>query len=231
MKMMVKVFACAVCTCLLGLTLLACGQSDRPPSEGSGSSSVDPFIYTSEAEGEYATGIHHATVQVKGYPAFTIELDANAAPVTVANFCDLANRGYYDGLTFYRIEKDLIMQGGTLGNNPKGKDETLTPIIGEFQVNSVDNPLADAFKRGYVAMLRSDNLNSATSTFFITLGEPDQVAIRLSGKYAAFGIIDEQDMQTVDQIAADHIQYVDGDMESITDESHMPIIESIKITD
>ena len=230
MKMMVKVFACAVCTCLLGLTLMACGQSDRPPSEGSGSSSVDPFIYTSEAEGEYATGIHHAIVQVKGYPAFTIELDANAAPVTVANFCDLANRGYYDGLTFYRIEEDIIL-GGTTGNDFTARDPALTPIVGEFQVNGVNNPLSDSFKRGYVGMMHTDNLNSATSTFFITLVGPDKIAIRLSGRYAAFGIIDDQDMEVVDQIATDYAQYAEGDMGIIEDEANMPIIESIEIVD
>ena len=60
----------------------------------------------------YATGIHHATIEVKNYGTIKLELDASVAPITVANFAKLVNEGFYNGLTFHRIMDGFMIQGG-----------------------------------------------------------------------------------------------------------------------
>ena len=186
----------------------------------------------STAEGAYATGTHHATVEVTGYDAFTITLDADAAPVTVSNFCDLANQGFYNGKTFYRFVQDFCMQGGSTGNSASIVDDGITPIVGEFSANGKTNALADDFKKGTVAMARSSDKDSATSTFFVTLGSDSSTAQALNGKYAAFGTIDEADMAVVDKIVADYLPSVDDSQSgSISDETKQAPITNISIID
>ena len=175
--------------------------------------------------------MHHAVVKVEGYDPFTIELYADYAPVTVANFCDLAQSGYYDGLKFYRIVEGFCLQGGTKGNSSAGNDATLPPIIGEFYENDVDNPLADEFRRGTVAMAHTGVYNSAKTTFFITLATTENVSQSLDGQYAAFGQIDDAGMQTVDAIVKDYLKYATGEMGAINNPKDMPVIEYITIQD
>ena len=215
------------------------GSSGSGSGSGSGGATDVPettFVegksgYYEAAEGYYASGTHHATVTVKGYDPFVIELDADAAPVTVANFCTLANEGYYDGLTFYRIVEGFCLQGGTLGNSTTGHDRTLTPIVGEFSGNGIANPLADSFKKGVVAMARTQDLNSGSSTFFITLGSGSSIERSLNRLYAAFGTIDNAGMAIVDKIVAENVKYATGDRGVIPNEADMPLIESIVIDD
>ena len=57
-------------------------------------------------------GIHHAEIEIEGYGTVSVELDGDTAPVTVQNFMDLANEGFYDGLTFHRIIDGFMIQGG-----------------------------------------------------------------------------------------------------------------------
>lgn len=221
--------------------LAACGGSSSSSSSSSASSvssstsssasSKASAKYTTQAEGEYATGIHHATVKVIGYDEFVITLNADSAPVTVANFCKLANDGYYNDLALYRIVEGFCLQGGSKGDSAAGSDPSITPIVGEFSENGVANPLADEFKKGTVAMARTQDPNSAASTFFITLATNEGVSESLDGKYAAFGTIDDAGMQTVDAIVTDHAVYASGNMGAINDPNKMPRIESITITD
>ena len=225
MKKSVRIFALAVLCALLCCLLAACGATS------SASKNADPNTVTTKASGEYATGTHHAVVKVEGYDPFTIELYADYAPVTVANFCDLAQSGYYDGLKFYRIVEGFCLQGGTKGNSSAGNDETLPPIIGEFYENDVDNPLADEFRRGTVAMARTGVYNSAKTTFFITLATTENVSQSLDGQYAAFGQIDDAGMQTVDAIVKDYLKYATGEMGAINNPKDMPVIEYITIQD
>lgn len=215
--------ACALCACLLA----ACGSSTSSSSSGSAKTST----VKNAATGKYASGKHHAVVSVEGFDPFTIELDADSAPVSVSNFCELAEDGYYNGLRFYRIVEGFCLQGGTKGNSASSVNETLTPILGEFSLNKVENPLADDFKRGTVAMARSGEYNSATSTFFITLATSENVAASLDGQYAAFGTIDDAGMGVVDQIVNEYLKYATGDMGAIPNPQDMPIIQSITIED
>ncbi len=225
MKKLARVFACAGLCALLCCALAACGSSSDA------SKNTDPNTVTTKASGKYATGTHHAVVKVEGFDPFTIELYADSAPVTVANFCNLAESGYYDGLKFYRIVEGFCLQGGTKGNSSAGNDATLPPIIGEFYENDVDNPLADDFKRGTVAMARTGIYNSAKTTFFITLASTENVELSLNGQYAAFGQIDDAGMQTVDAIVNAYLKYATGDMGAINNPKNMPTIEYISIED
>ena len=231
----VCVFVLAACT---ALALAACGSSSTSSSASTSASSASSSKsssaaanYTTQAEGEYASGTHHATVKVAGYDEFVITLDANSAPVSVANFCKLAQEGYYNGLAFYRIVEGFCLQGGTKGDTASGSDLNIKPIIGEFSGNGVNNPLADSFKKGTVAMARTNNPNSATSTFFITLASSENVSKSLDGLYAAFGTIDEAGMQTVDAIVSAYVANAADAMGVISDPDKMPRIESITITD
>ena len=92
-----------------------------------------------------------------------LELDASAAPITVANFEKLVKEGFYDGLIFHRVIKGFMIQGGDpMGTGFGGSKET---IKGEFAANGVNNPIAH--KRGVISMARSQDFNSASSQFFI----------------------------------------------------------------
>lgn len=208
------------------------GAAENTSSSASSASSSSAASVEPSTEASY-TGIHHALLEVEGYDPITIELDADAAPITVTNFANLVNDGYYNGLAFYRIQDGFVMQGGTEGNTASGKDDALTPIVGEFSSNGYDNTLADNFGYGTVAMARTSIPDSATSTFFITLDDNETVGAALDGAYAAFGTIDESGMQTIQQIVADHLANVDPEdaMGIIADESGMPIIKSITWVD
>ena len=110
------------------------------------------------------TGKHTVEIEMEGYDgAIVLELDADAAPITVENFIKLAESGFYDGLTFHRILPGIMMQGGDpLGTGYGGSDET---IKGEFQLNGVDNDLSHT--RGAISMARANDYDSASSQFFI----------------------------------------------------------------
>ena len=111
------------------------------------------------------------------------ELDADVAPVTVANFAKLAGEGFYDGLTFHRIIEGFMVQGGDPnGNGTGGSDEK---IVGEFSDNGHPNSISHV--RGTISMARSQAYNSASSQFFIMQADTPS----LDGQYAAFGHVTE----------------------------------------
>ncbi len=121
-----------------------------------------------------------------------VELDEKNAPITCANFRKLVNEGFYDGLTFHRIIRGFMIQGGDpLGNGTGGSTEH---IPGEFTSNGYPNHLKHT--RGVISMARAMNPDSASSQFFIM----HQDAPHLDGQYAAFGRVIEG-MDVVDQIA------------------------------
>lgn len=122
-----------------------------------------------------------------------LELDAKAAPITVANFEKLVKEGFYDGLIFHRVISGFMIQGGDpMGTGYGGSKET---IKGEFRANGVDNPISH--KRGAISMARSQMPNSASSQFFIM----HQDGEFLDGNYAAFGHVVEG-IEVVDEIAS-----------------------------
>lgn len=169
--------------------------------------------------GSGESGKHHVAITVRDYGTITVELDADAAPITVQNFLDLADSGFYDGLTFHRIIEGFMIQGGDPeGTGMGGSDKT---IKGEFSANGVENPLSHT--RGAISMARSSAMDSASSQFFIVQKD----STFLDGQYACFGYVTDG-MDVVDAIAAD-AQPTDGNGTIPADQQ--PVIESVKVLD
>lgn len=167
----------------------------------------------------YSTGKHHAEIVVKNYGTIVLELDADVAPITVENFANLVNEGFYNGLTFHRIISGFMIQGGDpLGNGTGGSSKT---IKGEFASNGVKNSISHV--RGTISMARSSMPNSASSQFFIV----HQDSTFLDGQYAAFGTV-TSGMEVVDKICADTA--VEDDNGTVA-KNNQPVIEKITIID
>ena len=133
---------------------------------------------TSENE-ELLTGLHHVTIDVQDYGTISLELDADTAPISVTNFINLANEGFYDGLTFHRIISGFMIQGGDPNGNGTGGSEKT--IKGEFSANGVENDISHV--RGVISMARANDPDSGSSQFFIV----HEDSTFLDGQYAAFG--------------------------------------------
>ena len=173
----------------------------------------------SEENNMYSTGKHHAEIVVKNYGTIVLELDADVAPITVENFANLVNEGFYNGLTFHRIISGFMIQGGDpLGNGTGGSSKT---IKGEFASNGVKNSISHV--RGTISMARSSMPNSASSQFFIVHKD----STFLDGQYAAFGTV-TSGMEVVDKICADTA--VEDDNGTVA-KNNQPVIEKITIID
>ena len=167
----------------------------------------------------YSTGKHHAEIVVKNYGTIALELDADVAPITVENFANLVNEGFYNGLTFHRIISGFMIQGGDpLGNGTGGSSKT---IKGEFASNGVKNSISHV--RGTISMARSSMPNSASSQFFIVHKD----STFLDGQYAAFGTV-TSGMEVVDKICADTA--VEDDNGTVA-KNNQPVIEKITMID
>ncbi|MDR0979212.1 MAG: peptidylprolyl isomerase [Lachnospiraceae bacterium] len=128
-------------------------------------------------------------MELENLGVVTIELYPEYAPNTVANFIDLINQGYYNGLTFHRAVQGFMVQGGDKEGTGSGKVEET--IEGEFRRNGfTQNTLKH--ERGVISMARSDyssiglvaeGYDSAFSQFFIMVANTSS----LNGSYAAFG--------------------------------------------
>lgn len=164
-------------------------------------------------------GTHHAEITIKDMGTITVELDGDAAPITVQNFMDLAESGFYDGLTFHRIINGFMMQGGDPnGDGTGGSEQT---IKGEFALNGIENGLSHT--RGAISMARATDMDSASSQFFIV----HEDSTYLDGQYACFGYVTDG-MDIVDTIC-ENTPVEDGNGTVLPE--NQPVIESIKMTD
>lgn len=177
------------------------------------------FLTGCSSDEETLTGKHHAEIIVQDYGTIKVELDADQAPITVQNFIDLANSGFYDGLTFHRIIEGFMIQGGDPnGDGTGGSGHT---IRGEFTQNGVNNTLSHT--RGAISMARSSAMNSASSQFFIV----HEDSTYLDGSYAVFGYVTEG-MDVVDAIAT---SVTAEDSNGTVAKENQPVIEKITIID
>ena len=165
----------------------------------------------------YLSGKYYAQIDVENYGQIKLELDADEAPITVTNFINLINEGFYNGLTFHRIVDGFMIQGGD--PNSDGTGGSTKNIKGEFAANGIENSISHV--RGTISMARSIDYNSASSQFFIV----HEDATGLDGQYAAFGHVIEG-MEVVDKIVENAI--VEDDEETVAKENQ-PIISSIKV--
>lgn len=165
------------------------------------------------------SGKHHVNIVIKDKGTISVELDADAAPISVTNFVNLAKEGFYDGVVFHRIIEGFMMQGGDpTGTGMGGSGVT---IKGEFTANGVKNKLSHT--RGAISMARSQANDSASSQFFIV----HQDSLFLDGMYACFGYVTEG-MDIVDDICENA---EGGDINGIIPEGNRPIIETIEVVD
>jgi peptidyl-prolyl cis-trans isomerase B (cyclophilin B) len=154
------------------------------------------------------------TMIVKGKPV-VMEIDGDNAPITGGNFIELVEKGFYNGLTFHRVVKSFVAQGGDPkgtglgGYVPKGsKEERRIPL--EIKLKASTAPSYSKIfedvqasgqapelvhKRGALAMARSNAPDSASSQFYITLADVNF----LDGKYAVFGKV-TKGMEVIDGI-------------------------------
>lgn len=139
--------------------------------------------------------IKYVEMCVEGYGRVVILLDATTAPITVANFISLVESKFYDGLTFHRIIKDFMIQGGD--PNANGTGDSDNTIKGEFSSNGHNNDISH--KYGVISMARSNDPNSASCQFFICNADASE---SLDGSYAAFGYVVEG-MSVIDEITKD----------------------------
>ena len=144
-----------------------------------------------------------------------LELDAQAAPITVENFLKLVKDGFYDGLTFHRIIPGFMIQGGCPDGTGMGGPGW--HIKGEFARNGVPNPIKHT--RGVISMARAMDPNSAGSQFFIM----HEDAPHLDGGYAAFGHV-VAGMDVVDRIAQVATDYNDRPLTPV-------VIESVRVVE
>ena len=173
---------------------------------------------TSENE-ELLTGLHHVTIDVQDYGTISLELDADTAPISVTNFINLANEGFYDGLTFHRIISGFMIQGGDPNGSGTGGSEKT--IKGEFSANGVENDISHV--RGVISMARANDPDSGSSQFFIV----HEDSTFLDGQYAAFGHVTDG-MDVVDAICeAVPVQDNNGTVAA----ADQPVITAVTVVD
>lgn len=178
-RIMKKSFLNIVMSAALAISLIGCGAKEPVKKHEVnlviGEQNKAPEEPKAEEPVELLSGKYTVSIEIENYGDILVELDADAAPITVTNFMKLVNEDYYSGLTFHRIIEGFMMQGGQSVDNP------VPNIKGEFADNGVDNPIRH--ERGTISMARAADPNSASSQFFIC----HQDSFFLDGQYAAFG--------------------------------------------
>ena len=162
MKKFISCILAAMLVCLT-LSLVSCGEE----------MAAKPFEaeITVDTEGH---SLHYVEMTIKNYGTVSLTLDATVAPITVTNFLNLVNSGYFNNTKISRLQHGFVMQnaGGT------GTD----CIKGEFADNGVKNDLRH--KKGIISMARNGiSMNSASDQFFLMLDDNSA----LDGSYASFG--------------------------------------------
>ena len=159
--------------------------------------------------------IYYVEMDFGEYGKIVIEMNEEDAPITVNNFVKLVKRGFYDDLTIFRAQENFVIQGG------RDTTANLSPIKGEFASNGVRNTISHT--RGVISMARTNDPNSATSQFFITLHDNAQHS--LDGSYAGFGYVIEG-MDVVDAIAEKLMSYPSDSLGFVSDANAIKIISA-----
>lgn len=219
MKKFIRLAGILMLIASLMMVLVGCGgssseeqaESQEPETEAEAAPAAEPAAEP--------IGIHHAEIEIADYGTIKLELDGDTAPITVQNFMDLANAGFYDGLTFHRIMDGFMIQGGDPnGDGTGGSDKN---IKGEFAMNGVENNISHV--KGVISMARAQDPDSGSSQFFITVDD----ATFLDGQYAAFGHVTEG-QEVADKIAADAEPLDDNG--TVAPEAQ-PVITAVRIID
>ena len=186
--------------------VVACGKKKE---NGKEETKVTEEITEGTIEGYHFKETDEVTdrvkIQMDNGDIILIVLSNNQTPITKANFQKLVGEHFYDGIIFHRVISNFMIQtGDPTGTGFNGSDEK---IKGEFSANGVKNDLKHT--RGVVSMARANDMNSASSQFFIcTVDYPS-----LDGNYAAFGKV-FAGMSAVDKIE-----------QTETDSNDRPVVE------
>lgn len=195
-KRFAMIGACTVvCVLLVGIAVLAARNSGSSTTGGETDVVTNNDTMTSVISSPVIdldeTLTYYADIEIAEYGTITVQLDQEAAPVTTANFVNLAQNGFYDGLTFHRIIEGFMMQGGDPNGDGSGGSEDC--IVGEFSENGYENSLSHT--RGAISMAHADDYDSASSQFFIV----QEDSTYLDGQYAVFGYVTEG-LEVVDAV-------------------------------
>ena len=127
-----------------------------------------------------------------------VELMPEYAPISVANFLELVDKKFYDGVVFHRIIHNFMIQTGGyyIDDMTLNEKEEVNQIKGEFKSNGVNNELKHT--AGVISMARTSIKDSASSQFFICSVD----CPHLDGEYAAFGkVVDEESLNNVVEVS------------------------------
>lgn len=155
-------------------------------------------------------------ISTAGFGDMVFKLFPEHAPVTVKNFAETVQSGFYDGLAWCRIVKDYVIQAGSPDNDIMTDSDW--HIKGEFAENGVENPLKHI--RGALSMARDEGFDTAGTQFFVVHKD----APKLDGRYAAFGEM-EEGFAVLDAIAA----VPTSGQETWNRPIVMPVIQKIRI--
>lgn len=177
---------------ILSLTAISCAPQNTMDSIDFSAVNLENLSYTDKVTDHVLLNVTYTDGNDKEQTGnIVIRLYKDVAPITVENFQGLVQKGFYDGLTFHRVYKGFMIQGGD--PNGDGSGGSGFPIKGEFSANGVENNLLH--ERGVVSMARGKGNNTASSQFFIMHQKNES----LDGSYAAFGYV-VYGMDTVDSI-------------------------------
>ena len=205
MKNIIKITALILSVLMLSLCAVSCAKEEErvPPKLSEiDLSKLDDISNVTESE----TPTDYVIIDITDYGKIVVRLFPDVAPETVANFKKLVSEKFYDGLIFHRVIEDFMIQGGDPeGTGMGGSDEN---VKGEFSANGFENNLSHL--RGVISMARSQEMDSASSQFFIC-----QVTYpSLNGQYAAFGYV-VHGIEIVDEIAAVNTNANDKPLEDV----------------
>ena len=164
---------------------------------------------------------YRVEMDVKDFGTIKMTLDRKSAPQTVDNFVKLATEGFYNGITFHRAVDNFVIQGG----DPNGTGTGGSPdkVYGEFSSNGY-NGNHISHNVGVISMARSNDKNSASSQFFITIGDARE---SLDGNYAGFGYVDDESMEVVYAIAEYMIPLTTNGV--ISSKQLQPVITEVRV--
>lgn len=148
----------------------------------------------------------NARIELADGGVIALELYPDVAPISVKNFVELVEKGFYDGVIFHRVVPGFVIQGGDPTGTGMGGPGY--QIKGEFRANGVKNDLKHT--RGVLSMARAQAYDSAGSQFFIMVED----APHLDGQYAAFGRVTEG-MDVVDRIVENSQKGVTAEMKTV----------------
>ena len=164
----------------------------------------------------------------KDFGTIRVKLDRTSAPATVDNFISLIESGYYVGKTLHRAQQGFVIQGGS-ANGDGISDGSAATIPGEFSANGFEGNNI-SHREGVISMARTEDPNSASAQFFITLGD---ARASLDGEYAGFGFVDKESMKIVHEVAEYMYPYTSGSkgMIPLSSKDKMPIISGARVVD